>query len=207
MTVSRPIISNQQARRIFMARQGLCLPPHAPQRKDDLRALIHQLGFVQMDSIRTVERAHHMILFARNQNYQQDHLRQLLEDDRQIFEHWTHDAALIPVEFYPHWRHRFSLAEVHLRERWRRIRPKDNSGGRRIGFEDMMDQVRNHVSRNGPTLARDLKTKTIAPKTRKKMLGGNGIRRKLRWNSCGGRAICRLPEETDFKRSMTYRPG
>jgi len=115
-----------------------------------------------------VERAHHMILFARNQNYQQDHLRQLLEDDRQIFEHWTHDAALIPVEFYPHWRHRFSLAEVHLRERWRRIRPKDNSGGRRIGFEDMMDQVRNHVSRNGPTLARDLKTKTIAPKNKKK---------------------------------------
>mgnify|MGYP002631852847 CR=1 FL=1 len=150
-----------------MARQGLCLPPHKPQRKDQLQALIHQLGFVQMDSIRTVERAHHMILFARNQNYRQEHLRQLLEDDRHIFEHWTHDAALIPTDFYPHWRHRFTLAEGRLRERWRKIRPKDNAGGQSIGFEDMMDEVRNHVSRNGPTLSRDLKAKTNAPKTGK----------------------------------------
>ncbi|MFP6746991.1 MAG: winged helix-turn-helix domain-containing protein, partial [Alphaproteobacteria bacterium] len=65
MTVARPIITNIQARRIFMARQGLCPPPRNRRGKDGLHALIHQLGFVQMDSIRTVERAHHMILFAR----------------------------------------------------------------------------------------------------------------------------------------------
>ena len=94
-----------------MARQGLCLPPHGRQGKDDLHTLIHQLGFVQMDSIRTVERAHHMILFARNQNYQKEYLRQLLEEDRRLFEHWTHDAALIPTEFYPHWQNRFTMAE------------------------------------------------------------------------------------------------
>jgi uncharacterized protein len=167
MTISPSIIGNQQARRIFMARQGLCLPPHGRQRKDDLRALIHQLGFVQMDSIRTVERAHHMILFARNQNYRQEHLRQLLEDDRHIFEHWTHDAALIPVEFYPHWRRRFTHAESRLRERWRKIRPKENTGGQHVGFEDMMGKVKDHVSRNGPTLSRDLKTTSAAPKKKK----------------------------------------
>lgn len=142
-----------------MARQGLCLPPHGRQGKDDLHALIHQLGFVQMDSIRTVERAHHMILFARNQNYRPEHLRQLLEDDRRLFEHWTHDAALIPTEFYPHWRHRFALAEIQLRQRWRKFRPTEQADGRRIGFEDMMDKVKRHVRRNGPTLSRDLKTK------------------------------------------------
>ena len=141
-----------------MARQGLCLPPHKPQSKSDLHALIHQLGFVQLDSIRTVERAHHMILFARNQNYRREHLRQLLEQDRLLFEHWTHDAALIPTAFYRHWRRRFALAEAPLRERWRRIRPKEQAGGRHVGFEDMMDQVKRHIRRNGPTLARDLKT-------------------------------------------------
>lgn len=145
-----------------MARQGLCLPPHKPQSKDDLQALIHQLGFVQMDSIRTVERAHHMVLFARNQNYRQEHLRQLVEQDRRLFEHWTHDAALIPTEFYHHWRHRFTLAEVHLRERWRRNRPTETDGGRNISFEDMMDKVRRHVTECGPTLARELRTESGA---------------------------------------------
>jgi uncharacterized protein YcaQ len=167
MTASRPVLTNQQARRIFMARQGLCLPPHRRQGKDDLHALIHRLGFVQMDSIRTVERAHHMILFARNQNYQKEHLRQLLEEDRRLFEHWTHDAALIPTEFYPHWQHRFTLAESRLRERWRKIRPNYTTGGKNIGFEDMVVKVRNHVSRNGQTLSRDLKTNTDTPKNKK----------------------------------------
>ena len=76
-----------------MARQGLCLPPQKRQDKDGLQALIYQLGFVQIDSIRTVERAHHMILFTRNQTYRPEHLRQLAEQDRRLFEHWTHDAA------------------------------------------------------------------------------------------------------------------
>jgi len=111
-----------------------------------------------MDSIRTVERAHHMILFARNQTYRPEHLRQLVEVDRRLFEHWTHDAALIPTEFYPHWRRRFAKAEVRLRERWRKIRPTGRSGGKRISFEDMMGQVRNHVEDHGPTRSRDLKS-------------------------------------------------
>jgi hypothetical protein len=167
MKVSRPVISNQAARRIFMARQGLCHPPHKGQDKDALHSLIHQLGFVQVDSIRTVERAHHMILFARNQNYRPEHLRQLLEEDRQLFEHWTHDAALIPTAFYPHWRRRFERSEDGLRERWRKWRPKELSEGRDVSFEDIMDSVKNHVTRNGPTMSRDLKTQS-KPRTEEK---------------------------------------
>lgn len=144
-----------------MARQGLCLPPQKRQDKDGLQALIYQLGFVQIDSIRTVERAHHMILFTRNQTYRPEHLRQLAEQDRRLFEHWTHDAALIPVEFYPHWRRRFAKGEGRLRERWRKIRPKisprGKAAGKTIGFEDLMDQVKSHVEDHGPTRSRDLK--------------------------------------------------
>ncbi|MBT3333607.1 MAG: winged helix-turn-helix domain-containing protein [Rhodospirillaceae bacterium] len=160
MSVSLPHISNQQARRIFMARQGLCLPPHKLQSKEDLRDLIRQLGFVQIDSIRTVERAHHMILFTRNQTYRPEYLRQLLEVDRHLFEHWTHDAALIPTDFYPHWQQRFTRAEAGLRERWRKIRPKGQSAVGEISFEDMMEQVKTHVHHNGPTMSRDLKRKS-----------------------------------------------
>ncbi|MBT3494657.1 MAG: winged helix-turn-helix domain-containing protein [Rhodospirillaceae bacterium] len=160
MSVPRSVIGNQAARRIFMARQGLCHPPHLRQDKDALHRLIQQLGFVQVDSIRTVERAHHMILFARNQTYRPEHLRQLLEEDRRLFEHWTHDAAIIPTAFYPHWRRRFELSEDGLRERWRKWRPKEKSGDQHIGFEDMMDGVRAHITQNGPTMSRDLKRKS-----------------------------------------------
>ncbi|MBT4017480.1 MAG: winged helix-turn-helix domain-containing protein [Alphaproteobacteria bacterium] len=150
-----------------MARQGLCAVPHLPFDKADLRDLIQQLGFVQIDSIRSVERAHHMILFARNQNYQPEHLRQLLEEDRHLFEHWTHDASLIPTEFYPHWQQRFIRAEERLRERWRQQRPKTKSGGKTISFEDMMDQVKSHVDQTGPTMSRDLKPKDSQRKKEK----------------------------------------
>jgi uncharacterized protein len=142
-----------------MARQGLSAAPNLPFDKADLRDLIQQLGFVQIDSIRSVERAHHMILFTRNQNYQPEHLRQLLEEDRHLFEHWTHDASFIPTEFYPHWQQRFIRAEARLRERWRKQRPKTKSGGKAISFEDMMGQVKSHVDENGPTMSRDLKPK------------------------------------------------
>ena len=102
-----------------MVRQGLCAAPSSPFAKDDLRQLIHQLGFVQIDSIRTVERAHHMILFARNQNYKPEQLRQLLEDDRHLFEHWTHDASVIPIQWFGHWSHRFErMANKQSNSAW-----------------------------------------------------------------------------------------
>ncbi len=167
MSASLPLITTKQARRTFMVRQGLCHPPDKCQDKDALHGLIHQLGFVQVDSIRTVERAHHMILFTRNQTYRREHLRQLLEDDRRLFEHWTHDASIIPSEFYPHWQGRFARREAQLRERWRKIRPKGRLKGKTIAFEDVLDQVRVHVSQNGPTLSRDLKMWCQSQKAKK----------------------------------------
>ena len=44
-------LGNAQARRIILARQGLCPPPARADRGSGLLALIEQLGFVQVDSI------------------------------------------------------------------------------------------------------------------------------------------------------------
>ncbi|MEK9797271.1 MAG: crosslink repair DNA glycosylase YcaQ family protein, partial [Alphaproteobacteria bacterium] len=81
--------------------------------------MIRALGFVQVDSINTVARAHHMILFARNQTYRMRQLTHLLERERSLFEHWTHDASVIPTEFFPYWRHRFERDRIKLLHRWR----------------------------------------------------------------------------------------
>jgi len=142
------LIRNEDARRLFLHLQGLSRPPRQRLDRAGLRDLIEQIGFVQVDSINTVERAHHQILFARNQTYRQDQLKALHERDRAVFENWTHDAAFIPCAFYPHWRPRFRRERERLRARWRKWR--------RDGFEEHIAHVRARIGRDGPTRSRDL---------------------------------------------------
>ena len=142
------VIDNRTARRLFLARQGLAFPPHRKLSDAGLMDLIEHLGFVQLDSIQTVERAHHMILFARNQTYRHKQLHRLIERDAALFENWTHDASVIPSRFFPYWKRRFAREEARLRERFRRWRGGD--------FEAELDNVLAHVRDNGPVLAREL---------------------------------------------------
>ncbi|MTH98887.1 winged helix-turn-helix domain-containing protein [Roseibium sp. RKSG952] len=137
-----PELSNSEARRLFLARHGLLAQPKGTGKGDDLSNLADQLGFVQVDSINTVARAHHMILFARRPAYKEKHLKQLLEKDRSLFEHWTHDASVIPTAFFPHWRLRFKRDAERLRARWRNWH--DN------GFEEKFDAVLKRISDHGP---------------------------------------------------------
>ena len=97
-------ITNRQARHLWLASQGLGA---APTGRLDLPAIIHDLGFVQLDSIQIVARAHHHILWSRNQNYREPMLDRLMARDRGIFEHFTHDASVIPMEFLPMWNRQF----------------------------------------------------------------------------------------------------
>jgi uncharacterized protein len=97
-------ISNRDARRLWLWTNLLSETPNGPL---DLMAMIHRLGFVQIDTIRNVTRAHHHILWSRNQNYREPMLWSALKDDRDLFEHFTHDASLIPMEFYGYWQRQF----------------------------------------------------------------------------------------------------
>lgn len=143
-----PTVSNSQARKLFLHLQGLTAPPRAALSKQGLLEMIQSLGFVQVDSIQTVERAHHMILYARNQTYRPTHLKHLLEKDGELFENWTHDASIIPSAFYPYWRHRFAREEAVLAERWRKWN--------RVGFEDKLDEILTFIEESGCCMSRDL---------------------------------------------------
>ena len=142
------IIDNRTARRWVLERQGLCRNPHRKISNAELLGLIEDLGFVQVDSIQTVERAHHMILFARNQTYRHRQLNRLIERERTLFENWTHDASIIPSRFFPYWKRRFTQQRIRLRERWRE--------SRRGNFENEVESVLRHIRESGPALARDL---------------------------------------------------
>ena len=97
-------ITNRDARRLWLWTNLLSGTPTGPL---DLMGVIHRLGFVQIDTIRNVTRAHHHILWSRNQNYREPMLWSALKDDRDLFEHFTHDASLIPMDFYGHWQRQF----------------------------------------------------------------------------------------------------
>lgn len=141
-------VSNRSARRFLIERAGLSgSPPRAADRAG-LYAAIERLGFVQLDSINAVERAHHHILHARSRGYRAGHLSRLVEKERLLFEHWTHDAAVLPSAFFPYWRHRFEREEVRLPTRW-----DGRFGGDSFAAE--CAGVLDRIARDGPVLARD----------------------------------------------------
>ncbi len=82
-------LSNAQARQVFLDRHALSEPPVGGAADTALLTLIERLGFVQLDSINTLARAHDLILFSRRARYRPASLKRLYERDRALFEHWT----------------------------------------------------------------------------------------------------------------------
>ncbi len=153
-----PRLDNAAARRQFMDRHALLEQPRGGAKGADLLQLISRLGFVQLDSINTVARAHDVILYSRRANYRAKHLTDLYHGGGALFEHWTHDAAMIPLAFYPQWHLRFQRDEELLRKRWR--------NWRRDGFEQQFDTVLRHIRDHGVVSSSDLS------KDEKKSSGG-----------------------------------
>ena len=139
---------NTQARRLFLDRHALSEAPQGDAHGAELLALIDRLGFVQLDSINTVARAHDLILFSRRQRYRPKALKTLYEKDRALFEHWTHDAAVIPMTSYRWWELRRQRDAEKLRSQWRDWR----RDGFEAQFQVVLDQVRDH----GPVTSSDV---------------------------------------------------
>jgi uncharacterized protein YcaQ len=148
-------IPADQARRLVLDLQGLAETPRRRLGRAGLLDLIRRLGFVQVDSIQWVERAHHMILASRWDGYRQKDLHRLIERDRALFENWTHDASILPVEYFPVWNRRFAREAARLTRRW-----ADWHGD---GYRADLDHVLDHVDRHGPITAREVAETRDAP--------------------------------------------
>jgi uncharacterized protein len=144
-----PTIPAAAARRLLLGAQGLLDDPRQRATADALYQIIERLGFVQIDSINVVERAHHLTLAARLQSYRPQLLARLLERDRRLFEHWTHDASAIPTRWYPYWHVRFDRYRRKVLEHpWWRERVGDRPG-------ELTAAVLDRVRREGPVMTRD----------------------------------------------------
>lgn len=139
--------------------QGLLEDPGRPASLGAVARLVQRLGYVQLDSIHRIERAHHLILGARLDGYRPELLDRLAFQKRALFEHWTHAAAYIPIELFAHWKPRFVQRERRMRQhRWF----KKRLGGKP---EQTLARVYERVSREGPLRARDFERSVNRPST------------------------------------------
>jgi uncharacterized protein YcaQ len=149
MAEALPQIDVETARRLFLHSQALLDDPTRRASADRVYTLVERLGFVQIDSILVVERAHHLILAARLDGYRPAMLARLLERDRRLFEHWTHDAAAIPSVWFAHWRPRFERARTAIeRNRWWQERLGPDAA-------TVVAHVRDRIRAEGPLQAKD----------------------------------------------------
>ncbi len=87
--------------------QALHKPQALGQGLAATQAVIEHLGYIQIDSISVVERAHHHSLWSRTCDYQASSLQDLMQQ-KNIFEYWAHTAALLSMQDF-----RFSLPKKH----------------------------------------------------------------------------------------------
>ena len=152
MTVA---IAAGQARRLVLSLQGLAEAPRGRLSATGVVSLVERLGFLQLDTINTVARAHHMILFARHPGYRPELLREA-QDRAELFEHWTDRiASLLPVGFYPYWRLRFAREQARVEARFKRWFGD--------GFALELDRLLERIRAEGAIRARDLEVERARP--------------------------------------------
>jgi hypothetical protein len=79
----------------------LALRSLAPElRSHSVPEVVRRLGYVQIDTIAVVARAHHHVLWTRLPTYEAAQLDRAQGEDRQLLEYWSHAAAYLPMEDY-----------------------------------------------------------------------------------------------------------
>jgi uncharacterized protein len=179
---------------------------------DDVAAVVDRLSCVQLDSITAVARSHRIVLGARAGVYPAGTVSRLLQEGR-IFEHWAHEACLIPVEDFPVFRRRMQGRRFH---RWY----GDVIGGDLALAERVLGAIRER----GPLSSRDFEGKGGGGmwnyKPAKRMLEAlwsagelmvNGRRNFERLYDLPERVIPQaildapMPEETTYLRTLAVR--
>ena len=93
-------ISLEQARRIALQAQRLVDTGSRAQGKAAAAETIDHLGYVQIDTIAVIERAHHHTIKTRHRDYNHQMLHELQANDRRVFEYWGHAASYLPISDY-----------------------------------------------------------------------------------------------------------
>jgi uncharacterized protein len=108
--------------------------------KESLEVIQH-LGYIQIDTIAVVERAHHQVIWTRTPSYKPREL-DLLQRNKKIFEYWFHAASYLPMDDY-----RYSLPRMN----------KYREGKSHWFKQDkkVIDLVLKRIEKEGPLMSKD----------------------------------------------------
>ncbi|RLJ33170.1 hypothetical protein CLU97_2646 [Chryseobacterium sp. 7] len=107
---------------------------------------LEHLGYIQIDTLSMVERAHHHTLWTRIPDFQADYLEELVEE-RKVFEYWFHAASYLPMKDF-----RYVLPQMLVIKR----------GESRYYNADpkVMEYVTDTIRNEGPKRARDFENES-----------------------------------------------
>lgn len=134
-------------RRIALDAQGLLQAQPFGQGLVGARKAVKHIGYVQIDTISVVERAHHHVLYSRVPKYKPAMLNKMLVAG-DIFEYWSHAAAFLPIADFRYslpYKHAIKSGQVH----WYRSPDKK-----------LMKKLLARIRSDGPLRSRDLETGT-----------------------------------------------
>ena len=133
-------LKRSEARKLALVNQGLNRSD-LPRGQKGISQALRQIGYVQIDTISVVERAHHHTLWNRVPHYRHRLLDRLIET-RDLIEYWSHAAAYLPIEHF-----RFCLPRMNAlasgQRHWYPRNPK------------IMKRVLDRIRVDGPLQARD----------------------------------------------------
>ena len=132
-----------RVRRHALAAQGLLQERPFGTALEGARRAIQHLGYVQIDSIAVVQRAHHHVIRTRVPKFEPTMTNKLLRAG-DIFEYWAHAAAFLPMREF-----RFSLPYKHA------IRNGQTHWYRNPDTQ-LMNELLARIRTDGPLRSRDL---------------------------------------------------
>jgi hypothetical protein len=133
-------LSITEVRKLILNSQVLSGPTLSPLQ------IIEHLGYVQIDTISVIERAHHHTFWTRNSKYKPNDLDQLVKS-RKVFEYWSHAASYLPMKDY-----RYTLPmKLEFRKKKSSWFPKNPK---------LMKSILKRIESEGPLRSKDFKNTT-----------------------------------------------
>jgi uncharacterized protein YcaQ len=144
-------ISKKTARRMALHALLLDGKTRIKKGKEGIAQTVEHLGYVQIDTISVIERAHHHVLWTRVPGYKPEQLHKAHAVDRTIFEYWGHAASYLPMSDY-----RFYLPMM------RSFYDPSGSWWRGWGkkYGSYIGPVLERIRKEGPKAARDFENPT-----------------------------------------------
>lgn len=146
MSQKKEILSIQEARKIVLLSQRIPPTKENLSPLDSTQSVIEQLGYIQIDTISVIQRAHHHTIWSRNPRYELAHLDDLMAN-KQIFEYWSHAAAYLPMKDY-----KFSLPRKQAIA----------NGSEKYWYtcsEPLKKMILDRIKSEGPLMAKDFDSK------------------------------------------------